>query len=66
MSHWWELFPGRLEAEREGYDQRGLDFELDEELFAKVGRVVFRGHIYWRARRLTSWVYSRPCSRTRT
>lgn len=43
MASWWELFPGRLEAELEDFRARGLEFQLDEELFRGAGRVLLRG-----------------------
>lgn len=43
MTSWWQRFPGRLEAERKDFSDRGLDFELDEELFRAADRVLLRG-----------------------
>lgn len=45
MRTWPERYPGRLEYEREQFSERGLDFELDEELLVEQGRVVMRGSI---------------------
>lgn len=45
MTSWWQRFPGRLEAELKDFSDRGLDFELDEELFRGVDRVLLRGKI---------------------
>lgn len=42
MKHWWEIWPGRLEAELEAFSRRGLSFERDEEAWA-AGRLVLRG-----------------------
>lgn len=45
MTTWWEKFPGRLEAELEEFSVRGLEFELDKELFRDADRVLLRGHL---------------------
>lgn len=45
MAAWWKRFPGRLEAEREEFRARGLEFELDEALFRDAGRVLLRGKL---------------------
>jgi molybdopterin/thiamine biosynthesis adenylyltransferase len=45
VAAWWERFPGRLEAEREEFRARGLEFELDEALFRDAGRVLLRGEL---------------------
>jgi molybdopterin/thiamine biosynthesis adenylyltransferase len=45
LTSWWQRFPGRLEAELKDFSDRGLDFELDEELFRAADRVLLRGKI---------------------
>jgi hypothetical protein len=47
VAPWWERFPGRLDAEREEFQARDLDFELDEAQFRDAGRVLLRGSVVY-------------------
>jgi molybdopterin/thiamine biosynthesis adenylyltransferase len=40
---WWETTDRSIEAEATWFEEAGLDFELDKELFERSGAVVFRG-----------------------
>lgn len=42
---WVERFPGRLEYELADFEQRGLEFHLDEEILRRQRRVVLRGEM---------------------
>jgi hypothetical protein len=43
MQRWVDRFPGLLEYELQEFEERGLTFELDEELLDEQGRVVLTG-----------------------
>ncbi len=45
MRSWPERFPERLEYELACFAERGLEFELDEDILNRHGRVVLRGAI---------------------
>jgi molybdopterin/thiamine biosynthesis adenylyltransferase len=45
MRTWTERYPGRLDYELKRFAERGLDFDLDDQLLAEQGRVVLRGSI---------------------
>jgi molybdopterin/thiamine biosynthesis adenylyltransferase len=42
MKLWWERWPGRLEAEQQAFQKRGLDFKVDRKAWSD-GRFILRG-----------------------